>query len=371
MSFAPLEIVTDTDLQNLGRCVWNWRLCGNCDGKSTCKAPVCPWMHKDRVQSALSRYERLCSCYVPFSAARQGLENHQDLLDIMNQIKNNPDESKEHLMKQHFADVNSVPVSDQEKAYNLGLSVLLSLNCGVPNDCTDNLEDSADAIPWLTGQSVKAFIDEAFGTKAMVDVESVLTSDFTAKRLTSKAGLRFQATDDLRSHLKLDLRTRRVYVYDSTTVLEEMLVATKQSSQDSTLPRALVLEVLYTIYKVLFPPGRESEVFASYLTNKRGFEKNFLRYKMRSFGRYDDPEIDYSYFGERLRELQNELKDPSPRNWFERLFEGGTKSAERNMLMATTIGVFIAVTIGLFGLVLAGFQAWVGYQQWKHPVKDS
>lgn len=60
----------------------------------------------------------------------------------------------------------------------------------------------------------------------------------------------------------------------------------------------------------------------------------------------------------------------APASWIERLFEGGGKSAERKMLMATTIGVFIAVTIGLFGLVIAGFQAWVGYQQWKHPVKE-
>ncbi|KAF2993814.1 hypothetical protein E8E13_001509 [Curvularia kusanoi] len=131
----------------------------------------------------------------------------------------------------------------------------------------------------------------------------------------------------------------------------------------------MLLEILQTLYKVLFPPGRESEGFASYLTKKHGFQKDFLRYKISWFKRDDDPELDYSYFGDRLLELREELEDPSPRNWFEQLFEGGSKSAERKMLMATTIGVFIAVTIGLFGLVIAGFQAWVGYQQWKHPVQ--
>jgi hypothetical protein len=107
----------------------------------------------------------------------------------------------------------------------------------------------------------------------------------------------------------------------------------------------------------------------AYMATKHGFQEDFLRYKISWFKRDDDSEVDYSYFGDRLLELHNELEDPSPRNWFERLFEGGSKSAERKMLMATTIGVFIAVTIGLFGLVIACFQAWVGYQQWKHPVK--
>lgn len=308
----------------------------------------------------------------------QALENHRDLLVIMNLIKDKPDVSKVDLMKQHFAAPrSSVPVSDQERAFNLAVSVLLSVNCGVPNGCADNLEDNADSFPWVSGQSVTAFIDEAFAKTAIVSFESVLTPDLTAKRLVGKAGIRFQATDDLRSHLKLNPRTRMVYVFDHTTVLEEMLAATKQSSHNSALPRALLLEVLHTIhkvlhtiYKVLFPSGPESEAFASYLAKKCGFEKNFLRYRISWFGREDDPKVDYSYFGERLIELHNELKDPSPRNWFERLFEGGTKSAERKMLMATTIGVFIVVTIGLFGLVIAGFQAWVGYQQWKHPVKD-
>jgi len=37
-------------------------------------------------------------------------------------------------------------------------------------------------------------------------------------------------------------------------------------------------------------------------------------------------------------------------------------------MMATLIGVMMAVTLGLLGLAVAIFQAWVAYQQWKHPV---
>lgn len=293
----------------------------------------------------------------------------------MNLMKNEANQSKEELMDHFFAARRTqVPVSDQEGAFNLAVSILLSINCGVPGNHADNLEDSEFAFPWTTGLSVATFVDEAFRKSSTVhqtgNVSSIIGPGLTAKCLKDKTGMQFQPTDDMRSHLRVDLRSRVVYLFDCTAVLEEMLSATQNSSHDGILPREMLLEILHTLYKVLFPPGRESENFASYLTKKHGFQKEFLRYKISWFKRDDDPEVDFSYFGDRLLELHNELEDPSPRNWFERLFEGGSKSAERKMLMATTIGVFIAVTIGLFGLVIAGFQAWVGYQQWKHPVKE-
>jgi len=37
-------------------------------------------------------------------------------------------------------------------------------------------------------------------------------------------------------------------------------------------------------------------------------------------------------------------------------------------MMATLIGVMIAVVMGFLGLVVAIFQAWVTYQQWKYPI---
>jgi hypothetical protein len=76
----------------------------------------------------------------------------------------------------------------------------------------------------------------------------------------------------------------------------------------------------------------------------------------------------YPYFGTRLAELYNEVQNPTPRGrfypWLER------KSGARYVMMATMIGVFIAIVIGILGLGLASFQAWVSYQQWKHPVHD-
>lgn len=42
--------------------------------------------------------------------------------------------------------------------------------------------------------------------------------------------------------------------------------------------------------------------------------------------------------------------------------------SKRYVMMATLAGVMIAVVLGLLGLAVSVFQAWVGYQQWKYPV---
>ena len=37
-------------------------------------------------------------------------------------------------------------------------------------------------------------------------------------------------------------------------------------------------------------------------------------------------------------------------------------------MMATLAGVLFALILGMAGLAVSGYQAWVGYQQWQHPV---
>ncbi|KAJ8106301.1 hypothetical protein OPT61_g9625 [Boeremia exigua] len=68
-------------------------------------------------------------------------------------------------------------------------------------------------------------------------------------------------------------------------------------------------------------------------------------------------------------DFDDELQNPTPRTaldgWFEK-----KSGAQRNMLMATMIGAFVTVVIGILGLGVGGIQVWLAYQQWKHPVRD-
>jgi hypothetical protein len=40
-------------------------------------------------------------------------------------------------------------------------------------------------------------------------------------------------------------------------------------------------------------------------------------------------------------------------------------------MFATLIGVVIAILLGMASLALGGYQAWVSYQQWQHPISSS
>jgi len=64
--------------------------------------------------------------------------------------------------------------------------------------------------------------------------------------------------------------------------------------------------------------------------------------------------------------LYDELENPTPRGFFEKWLE--RRSGARYVMMATLTGVVIAIILGMFGLAVSIFQAWVGWQQWKHPI---
>lgn len=65
-------------------------------------------------------------------------------------------------------------------------------------------------------------------------------------------------------------------------------------------------------------------------------------------------------------DLYDEVGNPSPRGFMEKWFE--RKSGARYVMMATFIGVVIAVILGILSLAVGIFQSWVAYQAWKHPV---
>jgi hypothetical protein len=91
-----------------------------------------------------------------------------------------------------------------------------------------------------------------------------------------------------------------------------------------------------------------------------------LRFESATIRNADEKEISYHYFGARLADLYEELENPQPRGWIEKWLE--RKSGARYLMMATLIGVVIALILGFASLATSAYQAWVGYQAWKHPV---
>lgn len=133
------------------------------------------------------------------------------------------------------------------------------------------------------------------------------------------------------------------------------------------LPRQLALECLDSVQNVLFPLlDPKSRSLLESLTSTSSFDPDCLQWEFVSIRNEDEKDITYKYLGTRLANLYQELEDPTPSGWIETWFE--RKKGGRYVLMATLVGVLVAVFLGFAGLALQGYQAWLTYQQWQHPV---
>lgn len=131
-----------------------------------------------------------------------------------------------------------------------------------------------------------------------------------------------------------------------------------------------MLETLDSIQKSLFPlTDPKSKSFLVSLTATSSFDPDCLRFESTSIRNDEEREISYHYFSARLIDLYAELEKPTPRGWVEKWFE--RKSGARYVMMATLVGVITAVVLGILGVAVSEFQAWVTYQQWHHPVSSS
>lgn len=102
------------------------------------------------------------------------------------------------------------------------------------------------------------------------------------------------------------------------------------------------------------------------MISKSSFDPECLKLHSDSYRRPDEQQIKYRYLSSRLMELYEAILNPRPRGLLEKWAE--RRSGARYVMIATLIGVIIAVILGLLGLIVSVFQAWVSYQAWKYPV---
>jgi len=133
------------------------------------------------------------------------------------------------------------------------------------------------------------------------------------------------------------------------------------------LPRQLALEVIDSIQKVLFPVSdAKSRSLLRGLVSKSSYDRDCLEFESASIRDDFERDVPYRYFGTRLTELYDELENPRPRNEFEKWLQ--RRSSARHAMLATMIGVFIAVLLGIAALGVSIYQTYIGYQAWQHPV---
>ncbi len=103
------------------------------------------------------------------------------------------------------------------------------------------------------------------------------------------------------------------------------------------------------------------------MVNSCGFDPDILNSQDVSFIADDEEKIPFVYLGGRLAELYEELQNPRPRGWLAGWLE--RRSGARYIMLATVAGIAFAIVLGMAGLGVSGYQAWLGYQQWQRPVQ--
>ncbi|KAH7020239.1 hypothetical protein EDB80DRAFT_601912 [Ilyonectria destructans] len=382
---CPLDGVNDARFQTLCRILWGWTSCTACSTAKPCEGQECPQRRLLRLGPFFRYYEEVAGSYVPESFmpdAPRALRGHEDLFEIIELLQERPSAPRSELSTSHFAirsnENGELPsLDDQHRAFNLAMRVLLMVSCCVENQSGGLLESGREPCVWRSDQSAADFTTSTFpfrehpsldgGCESPIDIKSELS----AIKLKRIAGLKIQGTTELRDHLRLDQKTGILEIYHLTSVLREHLrssVLEEPSETGSTsreiIPRQLALETLQSL-RILFPLDSDSQSLLRSLVSKELFDPDCLRFGTTLYQRQNESETSYWFWGSRLMDLFDEIENPKPRSLLEVWMDKRSKA--RHVMMATLVGVIIAVLLGIFGLAVGIFQAWVAYEAWKHP----
>ncbi|WQF80252.1 hypothetical protein CDEST_05266 [Colletotrichum destructivum] len=373
----PLESVTNAQLQQLGEALWSWKPRSNGTSQS---GVVTTHLRPDLTKFGpyFQYYREMTASYISDAFPPEeikALRSHDDLLAIINLIRSNPDTQRSELTTKYFSSrqiFEETPPEDKQRAFNLAMRVLMMISCSSEGLTDDLLPLGTESSIWRRDQSAREFVSGVFSTRnhpSLNEVDESLPNiqlSLRAVGLKKVAHLSFHSTDDLRNHLRLDPRTGVVEIFHHTTFLKESLKASKNSAEQCILPRQLALETLDSLQKVLFPPDKDSRALLRSLVSKASFDPDCLCLSSVSYRSNDERDLSYHYWGSRLMDLYDELENPRPRGLIDIWLEQRSKA--RHVMLATLVGVVIAVVLGMLGLVVGIFQAWVAYQAWKHPV---
>ncbi|KAK4188588.1 hypothetical protein QBC35DRAFT_495867 [Podospora australis] len=406
-SFFPLQAVTNEDLASLCEAIWEWTPCQQWISGESCQTPGCSCQRAIKLQPFFDYYKDVTAHYLPDHVGQSdpALGSHSHLISIISLLKTHPEKSRLELTVRYFEErlkkegnESSGPAqSDRDRALNIGARITVMTPPSAQGHWDGLLETGTRPLVWHGDRSLHDFVNTAFPKKIHpaldIDIETASSAkidihSITAERAKRVARLKLIPTDDLRDHLLLDEKAGTLSIFHYTSVLKEHLLAAERQyhhdqnqphgqqqrsppshklKQSPLLPHQLALETLLTLKEILFPDDRESQSILRTLVSKKQFDPDLIRIvDTPSYLSAVSAPYQYQYWGSRLMDLHEELENPTPRGFFATWLE--RKSGARYVMMATLAGVGIAVLLGILGLAVGIFQAWVAWQQWKHPV---
>lgn len=165
--FLPLEKVTEKQLQTLGRILWSWNLCRDCMTGRCCATQSCPSQRLKRLGRFFEHYKALTGTYEADAAPgdRPALSTHEDLFNLIKQLKLEPDIARAEFVDKAFKDdtCQKLPsFADRERAINLAVKVMTMVNCSAQHQSSGLLEHGLSQTPWRSDVTFSQFIADTF-----------------------------------------------------------------------------------------------------------------------------------------------------------------------------------------------------------------
>ncbi|CAI0645159.1 unnamed protein product [Colletotrichum noveboracense] len=374
-----LNQTTDAEIRELCHALWDWNACQNCQSLYSCDNAACPWSRLTSLKTYFDFYKDTTACYAP-ETFNPALRSHGDLIAIIRFVRDRPSTRRDDLVEEYFNSRNEmvqVNEEDKQRAFNMAVRILLIISCCADNHSGSLLGDTEPSV-WHRDESLNNFVSATFPKRdhpsQNEDNISLLSLRQTirATKLKKIARISFRGTNDIRNHLKLDQTNGVVELYHHTAALKECLKASKTSANNlasNIFPRQLLLETIDSLERILFPMDNESLSLLRSLVSAESLDPDCQDRRFQSYRLDHEKETTYNYWGSRLMDLCDEIENPKPRGHFGLWLKANSK--DRHVMLATLVGISVAILLGILSLVVGLFQAWIAYEAWKHPVNDS
>jgi hypothetical protein len=233
----PLEFVSDQVLKKLCQVLWDWEDCSQCGNNEDCVLLSCPWTRLPALKSFFQMYKRATFWSIPedLYGMRHALRSHEDLLDIIKLLKENPNEPRNLVATKHFATYVEEPNDiDQLRAFDLAMKIMTMIPCSLTRSSLVRWKPGCAPVIWAGDDSLRKFMRSTFRTNdpGRLDDDPSYSKglQLTAKRLKTLHDVEFRGTEDLHRHLLLDPEKKVIYIFHHTSFLKEYLRLTRDES---------------------------------------------------------------------------------------------------------------------------------------------
>jgi hypothetical protein len=239
-SHFPLNKTTTRQLQQLTRSLWRWSICKECSAGKPCQTEECPWQRSTILNRFFQFYKEVTASYNADVKGDQqpGLRSHEYLMTIIEELKMNPEVTRDALLEKLFTDRPAR--NDQERAINIAVRITMMVNCSTSRQSPVLLEHGSQQVPWRSDMPFSEFIASIFPKTDHPSIDHI-KENLRATKLKKRARLRFESTDDLRNHLKLDRKRAVVEIFHHTAFLKEHLRLTRDQPRNMSVADSIKL----------------------------------------------------------------------------------------------------------------------------------